>query len=93
MEMGSGRRDAEEGGAVCQQGGHPKAREGEGGAGGCGAAAGVDCPARLSALGSSPPGLKQPKIFWGCFPIIFCCCLFIEPLLTKPNFATMFNLF
>lgn len=35
MEMGSGRRDAEGGGVMCQQGGHLKAREGKGwGAGG-----------------------------------------------------------
>ena len=45
-----------EGGVTCQQGGHPKAREGEGGAGGCGAAAGVDCPAQLSAWGNGPLG-------------------------------------
>lgn len=54
MEMGSGRRDAEGGGVVCQQGGHLKAREGKGGAGGCGAAASLHGPARLSAHGSGP---------------------------------------
>jgi len=69
-----------------------KSGKGEGGAGGRGAAAGVDHPTWLSARGSSPPGLKRPKIFWGCFAILFCYFLFIEPLLTKPDFA-MLNFF
>lgn len=31
---------------------------------GCGAVASAGCPAWLSAQGSAPPGLTQPKIFF-----------------------------
>lgn len=58
---------------------------------GCGAVASVGFPAWLSAQGSGPSGLTQPKIFFQLYFVVI--SLIIKPLLPKPNFATLFNLF